>query len=112
MAVEHWSDNITVARLSDGPAFNDDIASLCARAPSADFILDLASVTTLGSSNLSGLIRVRRRIVEGERRLLICGVSDALWGTFLVTGLDKVFDFKPDIATAIATLQLQNSRRP
>jgi hypothetical protein len=29
-----------------------------------------------------------------------------LWGTFLTTGLDKVFEFSDSVTTALATVQI------
>jgi len=34
-----------------------------------------------------------------------------VWGAFLVTGLDKMFDFSDNVMTALATLQLEERNR-
>ena len=47
-------------------------------------------------------------VVAKRGRLIVCGIADPLWGTLLVTGLDKVFTFCEDLAAALASLQMQN----
>jgi anti-anti-sigma regulatory factor len=44
--------------------------------------------------------------MQQQRRLIFCEVNNQVWGIFLVTGLDKIFDFTNDIATALASVQL------
>jgi anti-anti-sigma factor len=69
-------------------------------------VLNFAAVGFLNSSNLAKLLRLRKQTVASHRKLILCGVSTQIWGVFLVTGLDKIFDFINDIATALATVQL------
>ena len=42
-----------------------------------------------------------------EARLLLCGMSNHVWGVFLLTGLDKIFEFSDNVPTALATLQME-----
>jgi hypothetical protein len=42
-----------------------------------------------------------------DRRLVLCDVNAQVWGIFLVTGLDKIFEFTSDVAIALATLQME-----
>ena len=41
-----------------------------------------------------------------DSRLVLCGAGTQVWGVFLVTGLDKIFEFSDNVSTALATLQL------
>ena len=43
-------------------------------------------------------------------RLRICSVGDQVWGVILVTGLDKLFEFQPDVAMALAALGMREGR--
>jgi anti-anti-sigma regulatory factor len=54
------------------------------------------------------MLRVRKLLIEGDRKLKVASVSDAVWSIMLLTGLDKVFAFSPDKPTAIAGLQIGN----
>src|SRR5580765_4366238 len=108
MPLEKWSDKVNVLHLADDPQFSEDIAALddqLAIKP-ADAILDLSAVHFVNSSNISRLLRRRKQMISHDRRLVVCGVSAQVWGTFLVTGLDKVFEFSESVSTALAKLQL------
>ena len=41
-----------------------------------------------------------------NRKLVLCGINNHVWGVFLVTGLDNIFAYAHDIATGLATLQI------
>ncbi len=111
MAIQKWSDNITVAELGDDPLFTDDLASLIETLEESgcDVVLNFSAVSFVNSSNVAKLLRLRKQIMSAHRRLVLCGVNTQVWGVFMVTGLDKIFEFTNDIATALATLQMANS---
>jgi anti-anti-sigma factor len=69
-------------------------------------VLDFSAVTFLNSSNLGALLRLRKRMMDLQRRLLLCGVGSKVWGSLIVTGLDKIFHFTDDVSTALATMQM------
>ncbi len=110
MPVQKWSDHIWVARLADDPPFSDDLDELHEKALTNDFmphiVLDLSNVEHLNSSNLSQLLRLRKRMADREAKLRLAGPSDLIWALFLATGLDKVFEFNEDTSTALADLQI------
>ena len=94
--------------MADDPQFSEDLQSID-EAPSLqawDIVLDFAAVGFVNSSNLARLLRLRKQMQARHRRLMICGISNQVWGTFLVTGLDKVFEFTDNVPTALATLQM------
>ena len=108
MPVEKWSDSVVVVHLGDDPQFTDDMESVeasLAQAPK-DVILDLSGVKFINSSNLARLLKVRKNIVSRDHRLFLCGVTNHVWGAFLITGLDKVFEFSNNVALALATIQM------
>jgi anti-anti-sigma factor len=108
MPVVKWSDTVIVAHLTDDPQFSDDILSIeeSVDAGVKDAVLDFASIHFLNSSNLARLLKLRKLMSPSDRRLVLCGISTHVWGTFLVTGLDKIFEFSDNVPTALATLQL------
>jgi len=109
VTIESWSDNIAVVELQDDPSFSDDIAQLLERAEEhreCDFVLNFAGVNFLNSSNIAKLLKFRKAIISNQRKLLLCNMNTDVWGVFLVTGLDKVFNFESDVATALASFQL------
>jgi len=109
VSIERWSDNILVVELQDDPPFTDDLTSLLDQVESnseVDVVLNLASVNYLNSSNIAKLLKLRKHLLSGDRRLMLCGINTNVWGLFLVTGLDKVFEFADNVATGLASVQL------
>ncbi len=106
MPIEKWSDRVVVGRLADDPQFSDDMLSIddAIAKGCCDVVLDLSALRYVNSSNLARLLKLRKN--RAEHRLVLCSVPNQVWGTFLVTGLDKVFEFSDNVATALATLQM------
>jgi anti-anti-sigma factor len=112
-----WSDNIVICDLADEPDLSEEMAELYNQLVEkpADgvpyVILNLAAVTYLNSSNIAQILRIRRRLIEAGRSMKLCAVADGVWSIMLLTGLDKVFEFVPDKATAIASLQIEQAKK-
>jgi len=108
MAIQNWSDKITVVQLNDDPQFADEMASLMETLDKkpTDVVLNFSTVGFVNSSNVARLLRLRKKMIMLQRRLVLCEVNTQVWGVFLVTGLDKIFGFTKDVSTALATLQL------
>ncbi|MBN8645113.1 MAG: STAS domain-containing protein [Planctomycetes bacterium] len=108
-----WSDNIVIADLADEPEFSEELNDLYGRLKDLkagklpSVVLNLSGVTYLNSSNIAQLLRLRKLLIEGDRKLKLSSVGDSVWSIMLLTGLDKVFHFAPDKATAIAGLQIE-----
>ncbi|RMH23738.1 MAG: anti-sigma factor antagonist [Planctomycetota bacterium] len=106
-----WSDRIQIADLADEPELSNELQSLAEAAansgPARDVVLNFGGVSYLNSSNIAQLLRLRATLGERGRRLRLCSVGDQVWSVMLLTGLDKVFVFAPDPATAIASLQIE-----
>lgn len=110
MPTERWSEQIWIIRLQNEPAFSDEIHPLLQRlgrddAPPA-IIIDLGDVTQINSSNLSQLLKLRKTANDHGVQVRMTSPSNAVWSVFLMTGLDKVFPFSQDTATALAELQI------
>ena len=109
MSIERWSDNIVKVELQDDPAFTDDLAALLEQTETHNHphvVLNFAGVGYVNSSNIAKLLKLRRQLLERKRRLVLCGIDTSVWGMFLVTGLDKVFEFSDNLATALTSVQL------
>ena len=109
MAID-WSETIVVADLQDEPGFSEELTSLTAeverRDERLDVVVNLGDVSYVNSSNIAQLLRLRKAVTEAGGRLRLASVHDTVWSVMILTGLDKVFEFAPDKATAIASLQL------
>ncbi len=110
MPIENWSEDILVVELQDDPQFTDDLNALMdllESRPEVDVVLSFAGVTFLNSSNIARLLKLRKTVtITNSRKLRLCGISTHAWGVFLVTGLDKIFEFADDIASGLAGLQM------
>lgn len=113
MSIQKWSDDITVAEIGDDPLFSDDLVSLLdsTEGEPADLAINFAAVSFINSSNVAKLLRLRKQTINAGKRLVICGVNTQVWGIFMVTGLDKIFDFTNDISTALTTLQVGKAEK-
>ena len=107
MPVEKWSDSIVVVHLADDPQFTEDLECLERVVPkTTGSVIDFSGVRFINSSNIARLLKVRKMVISRDGRLVLCGVNDQIWGAFLVTGLDKVFEFSDNVPTGLATLQM------
>ena len=109
MPVERWSDKVVVVRLADNPHVGDDLEALdqAIQQQRLDAVVDFSGVRMINSSSLAKMIKIRRQMNAAESRLLLCGTNDQVWGAFLVTNLDKLFEFTGDVTTALAMLQMK-----
>jgi anti-anti-sigma factor len=107
MPIEKWSDKISVVHLADEPQFSEDIESLAGPVrQNASIVLDFAAVRYINSSNISQLLKLRKQLSETDARLMLCAISTQVWGIFLLTGLDKIFEYSDNVPTALASLQM------
>jgi len=109
MAIQDWSENIIMANLADDPAFTDELKILTERSvrEPKDIVLNLSVVKYLNSSNISRLLKLRKVLVDAKHRLCLCDIPTQVWGVFLLTGLDSLFDVAEDTASALAMLQMK-----
>ena len=112
MATE-WSEDIVICDLGEEPELSEELSDIYTklqetpRAKLPNVVLNLSGITYLNSSNIAQMLRLRKVLMESEKKMRISGVADAVWSIMLLTGLDKVFQFSPDKSTAIASLQLE-----
>ena len=114
MAIEDWSDRVLIAHLAGEPQFSDDLRTITARVSgnpqqAKDVVLDFAGLRFVSSSQIAHLLKLRKELAAAGTRLVLCGVDAQVWGSFLVTGLDKLFEFSDAVPTALATIQLSRA---
>ena len=66
------------------------------------WILDLASVSYMGSSMLGWLINLRHQIKTANGSLVLCGLSPALMDLFLNSSMQRLFIFSRDRNAALS----------
>ena len=111
MSIQNWSDTVLLVELQNDPTFSDDVNSLLdlvEERPEVDVVVNLSGVTFLNSSNIAKLLKLRKLVMVNSRhKLKLCAISTHVWGVFLVTGLDKIFDFCDDVASGLAAVQIE-----
>jgi len=112
MTIERWEDGIWLVKLAGEPALSEDLILVRDQAAEADempdIVIDFSGISQLNSSNLSQLLRIRKLVVDREARLRLAAIPDGIWVVFMTTGLDKVFEFSPDLMTALASMQIED----
>ena len=108
MAIQEWSEKIRVVQLNDDPQFTEDIAAIGEELDNkaTHVVLNFSAVGFVNSSNVARLLRLRKKMLMIQKRLILCEASAQVWGVFQVTGLDKIFDFTKDVSTALAKVQI------
>jgi anti-anti-sigma factor len=115
MPIQNWSDDVLLVELSDDPQFTDDLTALLETVEKHniyDVVLNFQNVNFLNSSNIAKLLKLRKQVaVSHRRKLKLCAVNTHVWGVFLVTGLDKIFDVYDDVASCMLSLQLDGGQK-
>ena len=109
MATQDWSEKIIMVDLAEDPELSDELNALAERMEKnpRDVVLNFANIQFLNSSNISRLLRLRKVVLDNKHRLYLCNIAIQVWGVFLLTGLDSVFDVAEDTATALTSLQMK-----
>jgi len=109
MVTQDWSEQIILVELTDDPEFTDELNTLYERLEKntkKNIVLNFSQVKFMNSSNISLLLKVRKILTDNNRKLLLCEISVQVWGVFLLTGLDAIFNVAEDTPSALAALQM------
>jgi anti-anti-sigma factor len=109
--IKEWSEDVLLGELQDDPSFSDDLNALQEMVESrgkGHVVLDFGEVTFLNSSNIAKLLKLRKVMNStAPGKLRLCRINTSAWGVFLVTGLDKIFEFCDDVPSGLASVQLK-----
>lgn len=113
MPIQDWSENVTVVELQDDPVCTDDLSALVDQLgdrKDVDLVVDFSNVSYLNSSNIAKLLKLRKLVmINNQRKMVLCAISSHVWGVFLITGLERLFEFADTVALGLATVQIDNS---
>ena len=109
MVMQDWSENILMVELADDPELTDELTALTERMENQakDVVLNFTEVKFINSSNISRLLKLRKALLAQNKKLCLCGIAVQVWGVFLLTGLDSLFDVAEDTASALASMQMR-----
>ncbi|MCB1307409.1 MAG: STAS domain-containing protein [Leptospiraceae bacterium] len=68
-------------------------------------VIDMAAVTYIDSPGLGVLIQANNHIREAHGRLILAHVPETIRRVFQLTKLEHVFEFEPNVDSAIQSLQ-------
>lgn len=107
MGIQDWSENTIVVDLSREPEIGNELLTVtkmvCDRGD-CDVVIDFSDVDIVTSSSLSKLLKLRKMLFDSGHKLVLCSVSSATKGIFMITGLDGNFEFADDKSEVLASL--------
>ena len=99
MEIQDWSEDIILVDLLQEPQMRDELEMvmemICDRS-NCDVVIDFSNVDIVTSSSLSKLLKLRKMLSDSGHKLILCSVSAATKGIFMITGLDCNFEFADD----------------
>ena len=103
-----YTENATIVTLTDEKILEENdiralqasIMSVIEQAERINLILDFQNVRFLSSAVLGLLIRISKRVYEGDGQLKLCSINPKIYEIFKITRLTKIFDIYPDIESA------------
>ena len=111
MGIQNWSETVILVDLPAEPQIGDELKAVteivCDKGD-IDVVIDFSSVDIITSSSISALLKLRKLLVDCQRRLVFCNVPAATKSVFTVTGIDEIFEFVDDKFVALASLQMVN----
>ncbi len=109
MGIQNWSDEIVLVSLAKEPQMGEELQAVTASAGQrgdCDVVVSFTDVDIITSSSIAKLLKLRKTLVDNDRRLVLCSVDAKTRKVFTLTGLDGVFEFVDDQFVALAGLQL------
>ena len=88
----------------DIQALQESIMSVIEQAERINLILDFCNVRFLSSAVLGLLIRISKKVYEGDGQLKLCSITPKVYKIFKITRLTKIFDIYQDIESAVESL--------
>lgn len=84
----------------DIQALQDSVMSVIEEAERINLILDFCNVRFLSSAVLGLLMRISKKVYEGEGQLRLCNIGPRIYEIFNITRLTKIFDIYEDVKSA------------
>lgn len=64
-------------------------------------VADLSQVLLLGSQGIGMLVKLKKSCDTHKGKLVVCGLSDELYGLLKISALTKLFIIKKDVAESL-----------
>ena len=109
MGIQNWSDEIILVNLAKEPQMGEELQAVtgsAAQRGDCDVVINFTDIDIVTSSSIAKLLKLRKTLVDCDRRLVFCSVDAKTRKIFTLTGLENVFEFVDDQFVALAGLQL------
>ena len=109
MGIQSWSDYIILVDLPRELQEHNQLQTVIEtvrQKGDCSVVVDFSNVDIVGSTTFARLLELRQALHDRGHTLVLCGVSPATKGVFIVSRLDGLFDFVADRFAALATLQM------
>ena len=107
MGIQDWSENTILVDLSGEPEMGNELIAvmeIVRNRGDCDVVIDFSGVDIVPSSNLSRLLKLRKKLSDSGHKLVLCSVSAATKSIFMITGLDGNFEFANDKSEVLESL--------
>ena len=107
MGIQDWSEDTILVDLLQEPEMRDELETVTGMVRNrgdCDVVIDFSGVDIVTSSSLSMLLNLRKMLSDSGHKLVLCSVSAATKGIFMITGLDGNFEFANDKSEVLASL--------
>ena len=107
MGIQDWSEDTILVDLSGEPEMGNElitVTKMVRERGDCDVVIDFSGVDIVTSSSLSKLLKLRKILSDSGHKLVLCSVSSATKGIFMITGLDGNFEFANDKSEVLASL--------
>jgi anti-anti-sigma regulatory factor len=109
MGIQNWSEGVILINLAKEPQMGEELQTaidLAATDKSRDFVLNFSDTDIITSSSIAKMLKLRKVLVECDRRLVFCCVNAQTMNLFKIVALDTVFEFVENQFVALASLQM------
>jgi anti-anti-sigma factor len=114
MGIQKLCDEVILVDLPAEPALNEELKCLneiVCEGDDCNVILDFSRVDIVTSSSISKLLKLRKLVLDRERRLVLCNIATATRSIFAVTALLTVFHIVDDGYAAMAIIEKDTVNR-
>ena len=115
MGIQDITENVVLADVTTEPTLNEElknVTEVVRERGDCDVVIDFSKVDIVTSSSLSKLLKLRKLLMDCNRRLVLCCVAKATRAIFSVTALDDVFEMVDDQFAALASLNNRPVEQP
>lgn len=88
----------------DIKSLSESVMSVIEQGGQIQLILDFCNVRFLSSAVLGLLIRISKKIYEGDGQLRLCNINPKIYEVFKITRLTNVFEIHKNVEKAMESL--------